>query len=81
MSVCFVSVCLSVLCWVTRCYSLALLVLSICFVSGCKMLLFWSCGFVLACFVLVRWRRYSFVLMALACLLYYFNCSAYGICF
>lgn len=81
MSVCFVLVRLSVLCWVIRCYSLALLVLSICFVSGCKMLFFWSCGFVLACFVLVRWRRYSFVLMTLACLLYCFNCSACGACF
>lgn len=81
MSVCFVLVRSAVSCRFMRCNFLALLVLSICFVSGCKMLLFWSCGFVLVCFVLVRWRRYSFVLMALACLLYCFNCSACGACF
>ena len=54
MSVCFVLVCSAVPYRFMRCCFLALLVLSVCFVSGCKMLLSWSCGFVRACFVLVR---------------------------
>lgn len=45
MSVCFVSVCSSVLCWITRCCSLAILVLSICFVSVYEMLFSCSFGF------------------------------------
>lgn len=65
MSVCFVSVCSSVLCWVTRCYSLALLVLSICFVSVYEMLFSCSFGLVVLSSLVSCWFARDVILLSL----------------
>lgn len=71
MSVCFVSVCSSVLCRVTRCYSLALLVLSVscrvvrcCFFGLVVLSLLVSCWFARDVIFLFLWLwRVCFIVL------------------